>query len=103
MKRVQSIVGRDPGADTASPEWLSLRDPYCGDEALLWPGDYSDYVEHSHRLGIVPAMEADEYATLDLEFERVYRAILDGDARHSAIDAFIEPLLLGGEMVHGMK
>ena len=103
MKRVQSVVGRDPGADTASPEWLSLRDPYCGDEALLWPGAYSDYVAHSHRMGIAPALKADEYAVIDLEFERVHRAILDGDAPHSAIDAFIEPLLLGGEMVHDRR
>ena len=34
--------------------------------SLLWPA-YSDYVAHSHRLGIGPALKADEYAVIDLE------------------------------------
>lgn len=103
MKRVRSIVGRDPGADTASPHWIAPRDPYAGDEALLWPGDYSDYVRHSIRLASEPLLNAAEYASIDLEFERTYRAILDGDRPYAAIEPFVDPLLLGGELVHDRR
>lgn len=103
MKRVQSIVGRSPAADTASPHWIAMRDPYAGDEAIVWPGHFSDYLRHAERTGTTATLSAEEYAALDLEFERVYRAILDGDEPYEAINPFVETLLLGGELVHDRR
>ncbi len=103
MKRVQSIVGRSPAADTASPHWIALRDPYAGDEAIVWPGSHSDYVRHAERIGVSAELSAEEYAVLDLEFERVYRAILDGDVGSEAIVPIAEALLLGTDLVHDQR
>ena len=86
MRKVQSIVGRDPALDSASPYRVALRDPYAGDEALCWSGSYDNYLRHMAWLGSEEAMGADQYAALDLEFERVYRKILDGEAPWEAID-----------------
>jgi hypothetical protein len=100
MKTVRSIVGRHPDQDTASPHRLTAYDPYCGDEALLWPGDYDDYLRHSARVGSPPLLDSAEYTALDLEFERVYRDILDGSAPWSAIEPLTEPLLIAGAIKH---
>ena len=92
MRKVQSIVGRDPALDSASPHRLVLRDPYAGDEALPWSGSYDNYVRHMAWLGSEEVLTADQYSSLDIEFERVYRLILDGHADWSAIDRIAEAL-----------
>ena len=98
MRSVRSIVGRHPDQDTASPHSIAPRDPYAGDEALIWPGDYTDYLRHAERTNFHSPMSEASYAALDLRFERVYRAILDGDAPYSAIDDLLEPLLIAGPL-----
>ena len=100
MKSVRSIVGRHPDQDTASPHVIAPRDPYAGDEALIWPGDYADYLRHAERTGFDSPISEAAYAELDLTFERTYRAILDGDEPYSAIDPLLEPLLIAGPRKH---
>lgn len=100
MKTVRSIVGRHPDQDTASPHCIAPRDPYAGDEALIWPGDYADYLRHAERTGFSSPIAEAEYAALDLTFERIYRDILDGEAPYSAIDDLLEPLLISGPLKH---
>ena len=92
MRKVQSIVGRDPALDSASPYRLMLRDPYAGDEALPWSGSHDNYVRHMAWLGRDDALNRDQYSALDIEFERVYRQILDGHADWDAIDPIAEAL-----------
>ena len=103
MKRVQSIVGRSPAADTANPDWVALADPYAGDEAIVWPGSYADYQRHAERTGVPPRLSAEEYAVLDLEFERVYRAVLDGEMPDSALDPLADELLVGRTLVNDQR
>ena len=101
MKTVRSIVGRLPDQDTASPHHIAPRDPYAGDEALLWPGCYQDYLRHSERLGQThDLLDHVSYAALDLKFEQEYRAILDGDADASALEPYTKPLLIAGPLKH---
>ena len=92
MRKVQSIVGRDPVLDSAAPHRITLRDPYAGDEALVWSGNHENYLRHMAWVGCDNAMEAAPYAALDLEFERVYRDILDGNAPWSAIEPLAKDL-----------
>ncbi|MDP6935574.1 MAG: hypothetical protein QGG40_21830, partial [Myxococcota bacterium] len=56
----------------AWPEWLTLRDPWSGDEAILWPSEFST---------VVPGgpLDAHQHDRADALFVRVYRAWLDGD------------------------
>ncbi len=100
MRSVRSIVGRHPDQDTASPHRIAPRDPYAGDEALVWLGDYADYLRHAERTGFDAPISEGEYAALDLVFEQRYRSILDGDADYAAIDELLEPLLIAGPLKH---
>ncbi len=100
MKTVRSIVGRLHGQDTASPHCIAPRDPYAGDEALLWSGDYEDYLVHAARIGYTTLVSRVEHDRLDREFEQTYRAILDGQAPWSAIDPLAEALLVAGPLKH---
>ena len=100
MKSVRSIVGRHPDQDTASPHLIAPRDPYAGDEALIWLGDYGDYLRHAERIGFDAPIAEAEHAALDLAFERAYRSILDGDAPHTAVDELLAPLLIDGPLKH---
>ena len=75
VRSVRSIVGRHPDQDTASPHRIAPRDPYAGDEALVWLGDYADYLRHAERTGFdAPISEGS--MPLDLVFEQRYRSIL---------------------------
>jgi len=103
MKTVRSIVGRSPAANTARPHTIAPLDPYAGDEALLWAGSHDDYLRHAARIGVEPELDVEAYAFLDLKFERVYRAILNGEAPWDAIDPLAEALLLGQELVHDQR
>ena len=101
MKTVRSIVGRHPDQDTASPHWIAPRDPYSGDEALIWPGSHKDYLAHAERLGLSEGLLGEvDYAALDLKFEEVYRSILDGEATMDAVDVYTGPLLTSGPLKH---
>ncbi len=101
MKTVRSIVGRHPDQDTANPHLIAPSDPYSGDEALVWPGSHSDYLCHAARLGLsVGLLDEVDYAALDLKFEQVYRAVLDGAAGMADIEALSEPLLTAGPLKH---
>lgn len=103
MKTVRSIVGKSPVAITASPHTIAPMDPYAGDEALVWLGSHQDYLRHAERSGVEPNLDPEAYAFLDLEFERVYRAILDGQAHWSDIEPLAEALLLGHELTHDQR
>ena len=92
MRKVQSIVGRDPALDSASPHRLVPRDPYAGDEALPWSGSHDNYLRHMAWLGSDEALDFDQYVDLDVEFERVYRQILNGHADWRAIDPLASAL-----------
>ena len=92
MRKVQSIVGRDPALDSASPYRLTLRDPYAGDEALQWSGSHENYLRHMAWLGSDDALDAEQYNALDVEFERIYRQILDGHAEWDSIEPIAKSL-----------
>jgi len=103
MKTVRSIVGRSPVANTASPHTIAPMDPYAGDEALVWLGSHKDYLRHAKRLGVEADLDVEAYALIDLEFERVYRDILDGQAPWDSIDPLAKILLLGQEVAHDQR
>jgi len=103
MKTVRSIVGKSPVASTASPHTIAPMDPYAGDEAMVWVGSHKDYLRHAERTGAKPELDVEAYAFLDLEFERVYRAILDGQADWSSIDPLAEALLIGPDLTHDRR
>ena len=103
MRKVQSIVGRDPALDTASPHRLSLRDPYAGDERLPWLGDYQNYLRHMSWMGTDDVVDAQAYAALDVEFESVYRRILDGEEQWSAIEPLAEALQVASPIRHDRR
>ncbi len=103
MRKVRSIVGRDPALDSAPPYRLTARDPYAGDEALLWQGSYENYLRHMAWIERDDPIDADRYHALDLEFELVYRQVLDGGAPWTAIDDLAEALMVTGPIRHDRR
>lgn len=103
MRKVRSILGRDPALDSAAPHRLTHRDPYAGDEALTWLGCHQNYLRHMAWVGREDPMGLEAYQTLDLEFERRYRRILDGNAPWSAIDEVANALMVTGPLRHDRR
>jgi len=103
MRKVRSILGRDPALDSAPPYRLTNRDPYAGDEALLWSGSHENYLRHMAWIERDDPMDEARYQTLDLEFEVLYRQILDGDAPWSAIDEVADMLMVTGPLRHDRR
>ena len=103
MRKVQSIIGRDPALDTASPHRLSQRDPYAGDERLLWLGEYDNYLRHMAWMGTDNVMSAEDYAVHDVHFEDVYQRILDGDEDWSAISSLADALQVNSPIRHDRR
>jgi hypothetical protein len=103
MRKVRSIVGRDPCLDSAPPYRLTSRDPYAGDEALLWKGSYENYLLHMAWIDRDDPMGPEQYQALDLEFELVYRRVLDGDVPWSAIEDVAAALMVNGPLRHDRR
>lgn len=96
MSRWRTALEPPPKLVNVVPALLSAADPWAGDETFPAPAPYEGYLRYCPH--DEPLSEA-AHAEHDAAFRAAYRAVLDGQAPWSALDAPVSALGIGGELI----
>lgn len=100
MSRWRKGIIPIPNLHDADPWLLTPCDPWAGDEAVLHPADYAQYVRYSRR---PDKISGEAHAAHDADFRRLYRAVLDGDASWNALAPVLAAMNLDEPRAHDVR
>ena len=99
MSKLRAFSGPVPDLERAWPEWLSLADPFAGDERVDDPIEPDRILRIAKAIGRDPVLLAEQ----DARFLRTYAQVLDGRATMDALAVDAEYLDLCAPFPHDWR